>query len=136
MVDRYRSVPALHTHVAFEHLGGAVARVPDNATACHNRHWPFDFLIVGIWDNPEEDELNIDWVRSLWDDLRPFAGDGAYTNYMDVEKGEGDRQLRTAYGDETYNRLRAIKKQYDPSNLFRMNQNIRPELIPRTDALG
>ena len=136
VVDRYRSVPALHTHVAFEHLGGAVARVPDNATACHNRHWPFDFLIVGIWDNPEEDELNIDWVRSLWDDLRPFAGDGAYTNYMDVEKGEGDRQLRTAYGDETYNRLRAIKKQYDPSNLFRMNQNIRPELIPRTDALG
>ena len=127
VVDRYRSVPAPHTHVAFEHLGGAIARVPENSTACHNRQWPFDFLIVGMWDAAEDDGKNIDWVRSLWNDLQPFADDGAYTNYMDAEQEESDARLRAAYGDETYARLRALKKQYDPSNLFRLNQNIRPE---------
>ena len=80
-----------------------------------------------MWNDPEEDDLNIDWVRSLWNDLRPFAADGAYTNYMDADKGEGDGQLRAAYGDETYARLRTLKRQYDPSNLFRLNQNIQPE---------
>ncbi len=127
VVDRYRKVPAPHTHVVFEHLGGAVARVPENATACHNRQWPFDFLIAGLWDDPDDDDRNINWVRSLWNDLQGFAADGAYTNYMAAEMQEGAGQLRTAYGDETYTRLRALKKRYDPTNLFRLNQNIKPD---------
>ena len=125
VADRYREVPAPHTHLAFEHLGGAVARVPEGATACHNRQWPFHFLIAGLWDEPSDDERNINWVRSLWNDLQKFATGGAYTNYMAAEMQEGDGRLRAAYGDETYSRLRALKKQYDPTNLFCMNQNIR-----------
>ena len=127
VVDRYGEVPSPYTHIVFEHLGGAIARVPENATACHSRQWPFDFLIAGMWDDPNDDAGNIDWVRSLWNDLQRFAADGAYTNYMAAEMQEGDGKLRAAYGDETYSRLRALKKRYDPTNLFRLNQNIRAE---------
>ena len=127
VVDRYCEVPSPHTHIVFEHLGGAIARIPENAMACHSRKWPFDFLIAGMWDDPNDDDRNIDWVRSLWNDLQGFAADGAYTNYMAAEMQEGDGKLRAAYGDETYSRLRALKKRYDPTNLFRLNQNIRAE---------
>ena len=92
VVDRYRSVPAPHTHVAFEHLGGAVARVPNNATACHDRHWPFDFLIVGMWDDPVDDDLNIDWVRSLSERPQTLCGRRRIHQLHGRRQGRGRRR--------------------------------------------
>jgi FAD/FMN-containing dehydrogenase len=78
--------------------------------------------VLGCWDNPAADEENIAWTRRVFDSVQPFLGDGVYVNEL-LEEGE-DR-VRLAYGPN-YPRLRDLKKKYDPDNIFRMNQNIRP----------
>jgi FAD/FMN-containing dehydrogenase len=77
-----------------------------------------------MWAEPAEDERIIDWVRRLWEALRPFTSGGAYVNYEMSDAGE-DR-VRVAYGYEKYERLVALKNRYDPTNMFRLNQNITP----------
>jgi len=77
-----------------------------------------------MWSKPAEDERTIGWVRRLWEALRPFSSGGLYVNYQMGDEGE-DR-IRAAYGPEKYERLVALKNKYDPTNLFRLNQNITP----------
>jgi FAD/FMN-containing dehydrogenase len=124
LVEYYSSVPAPHTHVVIEHMGGAVSRVGEDETAVSHRDAPHTALILGIWGDPAQDEPVIDWVRRLWEQLRPFSSGGVYVNYQMGDEGE-DR-LRAAYGAERYERLVALKNKYDPTNLFRLNQNITP----------
>jgi FAD/FMN-containing dehydrogenase len=124
LVEYYSSVPAPYTHVVIEHMGGAVSRVGENETAVSHRDAPHNVLILGIWGDPAQDEAVSDWVRRLWEQLRPFSSGGVYVNYQMGDEGE-DR-LRGAYGPEKYERLVALKNKYDPTNLFRLNQNIRP----------
>lgn len=123
MVEHYARVPAPLTHIVVEHLGGAVSRADRGATAYNSRDAQYNFLIVGIWSNPAEDATQIAWVRGLWQALQPFAAGRMYLNYDSEVGGE---QLRAAFGAEHYARLVALKNAYDPTNMFRLNQNITP----------
>jgi FAD/FMN-containing dehydrogenase len=83
--------------------------------------------MIGIeanWEAPGEDAPNIGWARMLWADLHHFSSGGVYLNFPGFGE-EGDALVRAGYG-ENYARLAAVKRMYDPANLFRMNQNIRP----------
>jgi FAD/FMN-containing dehydrogenase len=110
--------------VFFEHLHGAVSRVSPTATAFANRDSPYNFTIVPIWGNAAADEANIKWVRDFGDRMSRYsATGGGYVNYMAGDEGEA--RVRATYG-VNYERLMTIKKQYDPANRFRSNQNIQP----------
>jgi hypothetical protein len=123
MVDHYTTVPAPHTHVVVEHLGSAVCRVGNDAMAVDHREALYNFLIVGMWGNAAEDDKVIGWVRDLWGALQPFSSGGLYVNY-EAEHDMG--RVQAAYSPTKYARLVALKNKYDPSNLFRLNQNIMP----------
>ena len=79
---------------------------------------------VGIWKDPLESDRNVNWVRGAWQAIRPFASGAVYINFLG---DEGDERVRAAYGAEKYARLVELKKKYDPSNLFHLNQNIHPQ---------
>jgi FAD/FMN-containing dehydrogenase len=105
-------------------LGGAVARVDDDATAFSGRNSAHDINFVASWlpDDPEP-ELHKAWARSAWEALRPHAH-GVYVNFLSDEPSD---QVRAAYGDTNYARLASLKAKYDPTNFFRSNQNIAPD---------
>jgi FAD/FMN-containing dehydrogenase len=123
LVDHYATVPAPYTHVVIEHLGGAVSRVGPDETAVDHREAPYNFLIVGMWADATQDAKVIGWVRELWGALQPFSSGGLYVNY-EAEHDMG--RVKAAYGPNKYARLVALKDKYDPTNLFRLNQNIKP----------
>jgi FAD/FMN-containing dehydrogenase len=122
MIEYFATSPHPLTHVVIEHHGGAISRVGEDAMACSYRRALYNFLIVGMWTNPEEDDTNTRWVRGLFSGILPFSSEGFYVNY-DQDQAE---RVRAAYSPAKYDRLVALKNKYDPTNLFRLNQNIRP----------
>jgi FAD/FMN-containing dehydrogenase len=111
--------------VILRHLGGAINRVDQQATAYGNRSAEYMLSIDGAWTDPQETEANIAWIRAFWDDMQRFSNGGVYLNFPGF--GEGETLLwRASYGTN-YDRLAAVKAKYDPNNLFRVNQNIKPE---------
>lgn len=103
-------------------LYGAIARVPSTDTAFPLRQPGYELDIVGLWSAPAEKAAAVQWVQSLRDNLHPFAH-GVYVNQL----GETSEELvRAAYGPN-YARLVEIKKKYDPRNVLRLNQNIKPD---------
>ena len=103
-------------------LGGAVARVGEHDTAFSHRQTPVDIDVFGIWTDPRESDRHLAWGRGFGAALQPFSR-GAYINEMG---SEGDERIRAAYHPANYARLVALKNQYDPTNFWRMNQNIKP----------
>ena len=104
-------------------IDGAVHRVGKQETAWSTRDARWSMVIAGIDPNPQKAEAITRWTKSYWEAVHPFNQAGAYSNFMMDDEGDG--RVKAAYGDN-YNRLTAIKKKYDPTNLFRSNQNIRP----------
>jgi FAD/FMN-containing dehydrogenase len=109
--------------VAIDQYGGAVARVPADATAFSHRHSAYDVIIIAIWSDPAQTQEHTEWARDLWTALQPYAENAVYVNYLGEE---GEDRIRAAYGDEHFDRLVALKRKYDPGNVFRNNQNITP----------
>lgn len=83
----------------------------------------YDYLMISQWTNPADSERCIGWGRATFDRMKPFMAAGRYVNYLD--RDEAADQVASAYGPN-YGRPRRIKKEYDPANLFRLNQNIPP----------
>lgn len=110
---------AIHIH----HGEGAVAHASSNAGAFGRRDARFILNLPAAWPDPAQDEAHIRWVRDCFEAVRPLSGRGAYLNFLAVDD---DDRLREAYGPERFERLAALKARYDPDNLFRINQNIRP----------
>jgi hypothetical protein len=110
--------------VILELYGGAATREPAGGTSFPHRQEEFDLVVISNWVNPEEDQKNIEWTRALWNDMQPYSSKRVYVNTLGVE---GEQRVREAYG-ESYARLVALKKAYDPQNIFRMNQNIDPNI--------
>jgi FAD/FMN-containing dehydrogenase len=109
--------------VHFRGLGGAMARVPVDATAFAHRRRRYFVAVVGLWLDPAEDAApHQAWTAALWEQVR-HEGNGAYVNFLE---NEGAARVREAYPPATYTRLAAIKRRYDPTNLFRFNQNVPP----------
>jgi FAD/FMN-containing dehydrogenase len=122
LIAHARKLPDPQTEIAFAHLGEGVITVPGDATAYTHRDAEFVMNVHGRWDNPANDSACIAWARGLFNAATPFATGGAYVNFLTEE--ETDR-VKPAYG-KNYEKLVAIKKKYDPENLFRRNQNISP----------
>ncbi len=114
-------------------LGGAVRRAPAASTATGPREAAFAVELLAAWTDPAEDGRHLGWARRLWTALEPHARPEVNVNFLD-EDDEG--QVRAAYGPETYQRLVALKDRYDPTNLFRLNHNIRPSDLRRQSADG
>jgi len=104
-------------------MGGAISRVPDDATAFTGRQAGWWASAEAMWDDSALDSPHIAWARSAMGALEPFTTVGQYVNDA-VESDVGS--VRTIYGNDKYDRLVALKRRYDPDNVFRMNQNIRP----------
>lgn len=104
-------------------IDGAVHRRKKDATAWGYRDATWSMVIFGVDPDPASAPTLKKWARGYWEAVHPFNLDGAYANFMMDD--EGDARVRAAYGGN-YDRLATVKKKYDPGNLFRVNQNIRP----------
>jgi FAD/FMN-containing dehydrogenase len=105
-------------------LGGAIGRVGEHETAYARRGMGHNVNINAVWtpDDPSP-ARHVRWARDFWSALEPFAPGGVYVNFLG---DEGDDRVKAAYGPDKYARLVALKNRYDPTNVFRLNQNIRP----------
>ena len=110
--------------VLFEPLHGAAARVTPDATAFAGREARWNATFINIWTDPEDDEREIEVPRAYSRSLAPWAIGGGYLNYASEAASEDG--LVTEFGAERFNRLQAVKRQYDPTNAFRFNHNIAP----------
>jgi FAD/FMN-containing dehydrogenase len=113
-----------HSTVDVWYHGGAMSRIPADATAFGDRPQ----ILLGYEANFEERDAadaNVAWVRNSIEELKPYSTGGAYLNFPGFFE-EGDALLRASFGDANYGRLVALKTEYDPTNLFRVNGNIRP----------
>jgi len=122
MLEHAGRIPDAQTEIAFAQLGGAVSRVPTEATAYTHRDAEYVMNVHGRWSDPAKDGEVIGWARELFRAAAPFATGGAYVNFLTHE--EGDR-VRAVYGTN-FARLVEVKTKYDPANVFRGNQNILP----------
>jgi FAD/FMN-containing dehydrogenase len=122
LVEYAGKLPSPETELAFAQLGGAINRVPAEATAYPHRNIAFVINLHTRWRDPAEDGKCISWARSLFDACTPFASGGTYVNFIPEDDKDG---VKRAYLGNA-KRLAAIKAKYDPTNLFRVNQNIRP----------
>jgi FAD/FMN-containing dehydrogenase len=103
-------------------MGGAVARVGNDETAFNGRNAGFTFNIAAATESAEGFDDEREWVRNFWTALSPYHT-SVYVNFL---MEEGEERIRQAYGAEKYDRLKALKRKYDPQNFFRLNQNIPP----------
>src|SRR5499427_6877711 len=122
IMDAVRALPSPECEVFIAHVGGAMARVAANATAWPNRGAHFTMNAHARWRDKAQDGACVAWARQLFEATQPFASGSVYVNFMPED--EKDR-IADAYG-ANYRRLAEIKHRYDPDNLFRINQNIRP----------
>jgi FAD/FMN-containing dehydrogenase len=110
-------------------MGGAVAAVPDDATAYPNRSARFLLNIYGTWDpaGPDRDRERIGWVRGFHDAVQPYAASGQYVNFLGLDAdGDARAAALAAYGPAKLARLIELKRRFDPENVFRLNHNIDP----------
>jgi FAD/FMN-containing dehydrogenase len=118
--------PGERTLVVIRHCGGAISRVGADETAFGDRSSEWMLSIDATWDDPADDARNIAWTRDFWDDAHRFSQQGkTYFNFPGLLE-EGEAAVRASFG-ANHARLARIKRRYDPHNLFRLNQNIRPE---------
>jgi FAD/FMN-containing dehydrogenase len=105
-------------------LGGEVARRPTDATAYPHRDATWVLNIQSRWAGTEDDQRHVEWTRALFDDMVPFSTGGVYVNFISGD--EGDDRVRAAYGEQMYDRLADLKAEWDPDNVFHLNQNVEP----------
>jgi FAD/FMN-containing dehydrogenase len=121
-VEHGSNVPTLLSLMHLYPVDGAAGRVGCHDTALSFREATWSMVIAGIDPDPANRERITTWTKNYWDALHPYSAGGAYVNFM-MDEGEG--RIRATYRDN-YDRLAEIKRRYDPDNLFRVNQNIRP----------
>jgi FAD/FMN-containing dehydrogenase len=122
-VERYASVPSPMTPMLFEHFHGAVTRVEPTATAVPHREAGWNLLIPSVWTDPADTAANIAWAKDTHAALKPELSERRWLNYLGDDQGED--AIRGAYGPN-YDRLRELKRRYDPENVFHLNHNIAP----------
>ena len=121
-VEHGSKVPVVNSTMHLYPIDGACHRVAPDATAFSHRHANFAPVIAGMWPDPADNQTNIRWVRDYYDATAPHSEEGGYINFM---AGDDQDRIRANYG-QNYDRLVQVKSQYDPDNLFHMNQNIKP----------
>jgi FAD/FMN-containing dehydrogenase len=115
------SITTVHSAMHIYPVSGAVHRLGKDETAFSYRDANYVHVLAAVYPDPADAEKNKTWVRQYWDELHPHSAGGAYVNFL---MDEGNERIEATYRDN-YKRLAAIKKKYDPTNFFRMNQNIK-----------
>jgi len=123
LAERAWSVPTPESYAIIFHLGGAVARHDPQSSAFEDRRAAHAVNIDAVWSEPAREPACIAWTRELWEAVRPYSTGRVYVNFLGEE---GQDRVRAAYGETKYERLRVLKRRYDPTNFFRLNQNIQP----------
>jgi len=123
VVAHSQEIPSPRSIVLFFPVHGAAARTGRDETAFAHRQPSHQLGIYSLWLDPAESDTNIQWTREFWNAVRPFYSGGVYVNELSYD--EVQDRIRDAYG-KNYDRLVELKNKYDPTNLFRLNQNIQP----------
>lgn len=116
------NVPTMHSSMHLYPINGAAQRVGKTETPWSYRDATWAEVIVGVDPDPANTKRITEWSKTYWDALHPYSAGGAYVNFM---MDEGEERIKATYRDN-YARLASLKKKYDPTNLFRVNQNIKP----------
>jgi FAD/FMN-containing dehydrogenase len=122
LVDFAGKLPDAHTEIAFAQLGGAISRRGNGETAYARREAQYLMNVHGRWADAANDNAVVGWARGLFTAAAPFSTGSVYVNFLSTDD---EARVRAAYGSN-YDRLVALKNRYDPTNLFRVNQNIQP----------
>jgi FAD/FMN-containing dehydrogenase len=122
IIEAVGKLPSPHCEIFIGQMGGATSRVAPDATAYRDRNVKFIMNVHGRWETAAEDQAGIAWCRSIFDAAAPYATGGVYVNFMTAEESN---RIPSAYGP-SFQRLVELKRKYDPANLFRVNQNIKP----------
>jgi FAD/FMN-containing dehydrogenase len=122
VIEYAGKLPSAQCEIFLAALGGATTRPAPGDAAYAHRDTRFVMNVHGRWDDPADDERGIRWARDFFKASAPYASGGVYVNFLTADEGE---RVRSAYGPN-YDRLAQVKRQYDPANLFSMNQNIQP----------
>jgi FAD/FMN-containing dehydrogenase len=122
-VERFATVPSPMSAILLEHFHGAVTRVGVTETAVPHRDQGWNLLIPSVWTDPADNDTNVAWSRETFAAMRPHFGSGRWLNYLGDD--QADDAIRAAYGPN-YDRLREVKRRYDPENVFHLNHNIAP----------
>jgi hypothetical protein len=122
-VERFAAVPSPMSSILIEHFHGAVTRIGPTETAVPHREKGWNLFLPSVWTNPADTEANIAWTRETFAALRSHFGARRWLNYLGDDEAED--AIRAAYGPN-YDRLREVKRRYDPRNVFRLNHNIAP----------
>ena len=123
LAERAWGAPTPESYTIIFQLGGAVGREDPEASAFEDRRAGHAVNIDAVWSEPGRASACIEWTRGMWEALRPHSTGRVYVNFLGEE---GPDRVRAAYGEAKYERLRALKRRYDPTNFFRLNQNIQP----------
>jgi FAD/FMN-containing dehydrogenase len=123
VVERHGAVVSPQSEIHIQHFGGAAGRVPADATSFGGRGAPYVLNVIARQPEAAGFEANVAWARGTTEALAPVSRKGSYVNFM---SDAGDERLRETYGDANYERLVELKRRYDPTNVFRLNQNITP----------
>jgi FAD/FMN-containing dehydrogenase len=124
VVSRFATAPSPMMAILFEHFHGAVTRIGVTETAVPHRDEGWNLLMPSVWTDPADTEANVAWTRETFAALRPhFGTTRRWLNYLGDDQAED--AIRAAYGPN-YGRLREVKRQYDPDNVFHLNHNIAP----------
>jgi FAD/FMN-containing dehydrogenase len=123
LVEHMARAPSPYSLIIIEHHGGAVRRVPEDATAFRHRAPEYNVTVPGGWEDPSADAENIAWVRGIVHALAPVSTGAYYANYQ--TELDRDERVEAAWG-ANYARLAALKARHDPDNVFRLNHNVTP----------
>jgi hypothetical protein len=123
LAERAWGAPTPESYTIIFHLGGAIGRQDPEGSAFEDRRAAHAVNIDAVWSEPARASACIAWTRELWEAVRPYSTGRVYVNFLGEE---GQDRVRAAYGEAKYERLRALKRKHDPTNFFRLNQNIRP----------
>jgi FAD/FMN-containing dehydrogenase len=123
LISQYAKCPSPMSGLVLEHIHGAVTRIGVSETAFPHRREGYNLLVASEWLTPGDNAQNIAWARESYDAMRPSFTPARYVNYLGDDDGED--AVAAAYGPN-HQRLRTLKQKYDPTNLFHLNQNIRP----------
>jgi FAD/FMN-containing dehydrogenase len=126
LVEFVSQVPSAVSAVGLQRMSGVASRVPPTDTAFAHRAAQYDFLVLSQWSEAADSARNIEWTKALFEAMQPYLEKSVYVNNLG---DEGPERVRAAYGGN-YSRLVAVKRTYDPDNLFRANQNIDPDAHP------
>jgi hypothetical protein len=124
LIAQFARAPSPLSMPGIEQYGGAMRRIGKDETAFGYRDGAFNLLIIARWTEAAQADENIRWAREFYRAMQPHATEAVYVNYLEGG-AEGAERIKEAYG-QSYDRLVALKDRYDPTNFFRVNQNIRP----------